>query len=138
MAAPHGNKYALGNTGGRPPVFETPDDLIKEVNAYFAYCVDKGEKVTITGLTLYLGFSSRSSLDDYANKGEEFSYIIKRSKLAVENSYESNGQTIDIFALKNMGWKDSQEITHNLPKGIMNIDPLNDSADNSPTQDSPA
>jgi hypothetical protein len=110
MAASKGNKYALGNDGGRPSTFETPEKLLSQVISYFDYCNESNEKATITGLTLYLGFSSRSSLDDYSSRSEEFSYIIKRSKLAVENSYELSGQTIDIFALKNMGWTDKQEV----------------------------
>lgn len=77
---------------------------------YFEDCVQEKQKVTITGLCLHLGFSSRSSLDDYEKRSDEFSYIIKRCRLAVENSYETNGQTIDIFALKNMGWKDKSEM----------------------------
>ena len=36
-------------------------------------------------------------------------YVIKRAKLAVENSYEMSGGTFDIFALKNMGWRDKVE-----------------------------
>jgi len=113
MAAPKGNNFALGNTGGRPPHFETPEELITACTKYFQDCIDEKEKITVTGLTLDLGFSHRSSLDDYEQKGNEFSYIIKRAKLTVENSYECNGQTIDIFALKNMGWKDQtqQEVT---------------------------
>lgn len=105
-----GNKYALGNNGGRPPYYDTAEDLLKQVQLYFEECETEKIKTTITGLALYLGFASRSSLDDYEAKGEEFSYIIKRSKLAVENGYELNGQTIDIFALKNMGWKDKSEV----------------------------
>lgn len=118
MAAAIGNKYALGNTGGRPAVYATPEELIEEVKAYFDYCKITPEKATITGLTLYLGFSSRSSLDDYTDRNNEFSYIIKRAKLAVENSYELSGQTFDIFALKNMGWRDKTETDLRLPDGM--------------------
>jgi len=38
-----------------------------------------------------------------------FSYIIKNAMLVVENSYEMSGNNFDIFALKNMGWKDKHE-----------------------------
>lgn len=110
MAAPKGNKFALGNKGGRPAVYNTPDELRDAIEEFFDYCNETNEKATITGLALYLGFSSRSSLDDYINRGNEFSAVIKRGKLAVENSYELSGQTIDIFALKNMGWSDRHEI----------------------------
>jgi hypothetical protein len=48
------------------------------------------------------------------NRKKSFSYIVKRAKLAVENSYELAGQTIDIFALKNMGWKDKSEVDNNI------------------------
>jgi hypothetical protein len=109
MAAPPGNKFALGNSGGRPKYYDTAEELRDACLQYFDYCKENTEKATITGLSLYLGFAARSSLDDYEEKGDEYSYIIKRARLAVENSYELSGQTIDIFALKNMGWKDRTE-----------------------------
>lgn len=109
MAAPKGNKYALGNTGGHPPKFKSVEELAAKVNDFFEYCVNDKIKPTITGLTLYLGFAARSSLDDYVLKSDQYAYIIRRAKLAVENSYELSGQTIDIFALKQMGWKDKTE-----------------------------
>lgn len=111
MSAAKGNKYALGcTTNGRPAKFKTEEELQNKIIEFFDYCKEEKEKPTITGLTLYLGFESRSSLDDYCKRKQVFSYIIKRAKLAVENSYELHGETIDIFALKNMGWKDKQEI----------------------------
>lgn len=107
------NKYATGYITGRPPHFETPEELHAKAIEYFETCVRDKEKVTITGLCLFLGFASRSSLDDYEKRNDGFSYIVKRCRLAVENSYEKGGQTIDIFALKNMGWKDKSEVDNN-------------------------
>jgi hypothetical protein len=112
LAAPEGNKFALGNNGGRPPVFATPQELMEKVIAYFDHCEKLKIKSTVTGIALYLGFDSRQSFYDYEQK-EEFSYITKRAKLAVENGYELAGQSIDIFALKNMGWKDKTEVDQN-------------------------
>src|SRR5436190_4378779 len=112
MAEPKGNKYALGANSGRPAHYSTPDELEAATLAYFDWCTDTSTKSTVTGLALHLGFCSRSSFDDYEKRNNEFSYIIKRSKLAIENSYELSGQTIDIFALKNMGWKDKSETEH--------------------------
>jgi len=109
MAAPKGNKYALGNSG-KPPMYGSPESLAAKINEYFEECNTNKEKVTITGLALYAGFCTRKSLDDYEDRGDVYLYIIKRAKLAVEHSYEINGNTIDIFALKNMGWKDNQGI----------------------------
>lgn len=111
MAAPKGNKFALGLTNnGRPPMYESPEGLKLKCIEYFEYCQKNDEKITVTGLALYLGFESRQSLFAYGNK-KDFSYITKRAKLVVENSYENSGQTIDIFALKNMDWKDKSEVT---------------------------
>ena len=110
MAAPKGNKFALGlTTNGRPPTFATPEDLEKKCNEYLVYCVENEEKPTITGMTLFVGFCSRASWDDY-DKRQDFSYIVKRAKMTIENSYEVSGGTFDIFALKNMGWKDKSEV----------------------------
>lgn len=119
--------------GGRPPHFDTPEALETAVNDYFEWV--KGERgtiagpdgklhdvwnrepepVTITGLCLYLGFESRNSLYDYAKRGQ-FSGIIKKAQLRVEHAYENKLSTFEkptgpIFALKNMGWTDKQEIS---------------------------
>jgi hypothetical protein len=97
--------------GGRPRIYETPDELETAIDAYFEG--SERDEITITGLALYLGFESRQSLYDY-EKDPRFSYIIKRAKLRVEMNYEmrlnSNSCTGAIFALKNMGWRDKTEV----------------------------
>ncbi len=119
MPAPKGNKFALGlTTTGQPPAFKSPAEMEAKCFDYFKYCIEEEEKPTITGLTLYVGFCSRSSWDDYKKK-KEYSYIVKRSNLTVQNSYEKSGSTFDIFALKNMGWKDKSEQDLNI-KGELN------------------
>lgn len=81
------------------------------IDEYF----ENEETITITGLALYLGFESRQSFYDY-EENELFSYTIKRARLRVENGYEKmlhrqEGQvTGPLFALKNLGWTDRQEI----------------------------
>ncbi len=95
----------------RPRVYDSPDELQAAVDEYFENT--RQEDVTITGLALHLGFESRQSFYDY-EKNDAFSYIIKRARLKVELAYEwrlnSNSCTGAIFALKNMGWKDKQEV----------------------------
>ena len=108
MAAAKGNKYALGNNGGRPPHYETAEHLKEKIEQFFNFCMRNKEKPTITGLALYLGFESRQSIEDYIKK-DEFTYTLKRAKLTVEYYYEKHGETIDIFALKQMGWRDKIE-----------------------------
>jgi hypothetical protein len=45
---------------------------------------------------------------------------------------ESKNPTGAIFALKNFGWTDRQEIKHELPSTFLNLDPLADApSDNS-------
>lgn len=98
---------------GRPLTYDTPDDLQKAIDEYFAQITEAKGIITVTGLALYLGFDSRQSVYDYKER-EEFSYIIKRALLMVENSYEirvcGNNPTGPIFVLKNMGWKDKSEV----------------------------
>jgi len=46
------------------------------------------EKVTITGLVLYLGFCDRSSFYKYGEK-EVFRHTIKKAHSRIENHYEN-------------------------------------------------
>lgn len=97
------------HAGGRPPKFETVDQLKTACDEYVA---SNPGRLTITGLAMWLGFCDRQSLYDYEKK-PEFTCIIKEARLAVENDYEislrSPSVTGAIFALKNMGWKDKTE-----------------------------
>ena len=114
--------------GGRPALFTSPEELQAKIDHYFdgghnfrTIIIGKApnqEKVelpviTITGLAHYLGFESRQSFYDY-EKNDKFSYIIKRARLRIEMNYEESLQlmapTGSIFALKNMGWKDTQSV----------------------------
>ena len=72
---------------GRPPLFNTPEELQDAIQDYFDYCKPKiedgelkslGESITITGIALYLGFESRQSFYDY-EKHDQYSYIIKKA-----------------------------------------------------------
>lgn len=120
---------------GRPRVFETEDDLHDAVEGYFEYIkgdfhyetdpddeskdvkvTDRyAETPTLTGLALHLGFESRQSIYDYEKNGE-FSYTIKRARLRIEAFYEqallSRAAVGAIFALKNFGWSDRQQVDH--------------------------
>jgi len=115
---------------GRPPMFESPEKLQEKIDEYFKegvtvkkvvigkapnnYTIDV-EVPTISGLAHYIGFESRQSFYDYENK-PEFTYTIKKVRLFIEQHYEEmlqTGNTIGaIFALKNFGWNDKQQILH--------------------------
>jgi hypothetical protein len=142
------------NLGGRPPLYNTPEELEAKIAEYFESVKPKtvdnpdgtvttffGEPVTISGLAFYLGFESRQSFYDQ-DKREGFSYLIKKYRLKVESEYEKSLQSKNpagsIFALKNMGWKDTQEIKHEVQKSFFNLDPLADDSPNpSASEDSP-
>lgn len=102
---------------GRPPRFETPEQMEDAIEAYYADCKDRGVPLTMTGLTLAIGFESRSSLVDYQARDEKFSHTIKRARLKVELSVEermlsSTGVVAGIIfnAKNNFGWRDRSEI----------------------------
>lgn len=116
MAAPFGNKYAAGiENSGRPPLYESAELMLEKIIEYFDQAKEGSFKTTITGLCLFLGFESRQSFYDYEDK-EEFSYIVKRARLVIENIYEErlgdSSCTGAIFALKNMDWHDKSETQH--------------------------
>jgi hypothetical protein len=93
-------------------LFKTDKDLQEAVDAYFD---EVGDSPTVTGLAFHLGFTSRQSFYDYENN-EIHSYTIKRARVRIENAYETrlhgNSNAGAIFALKNFGWSDKQEIEH--------------------------
>ena len=100
--------------GGRPLKFENAEQMQKLIDKYFAETPD--DEITITGLALALD-TDRKTLINYENR-DEFFNTIKKAKTIVENSYEralrKNGRTGEIFALKNFGWTDKQEIDSNV------------------------
>ena len=100
---------------GRPRKFDTPEEMQREITAYFDVCKSKDYLPTICGLALALGFTSRQSLLDYEGYSDQFFDAIKRAKLQIEEGYERHlikGRNAagPIFALKNFNWKDHQDI----------------------------
>ncbi len=98
---------------GRPLDYQTVEELQSAVKEYFQTETDH---ITITGLALFLGFNSRQSLINYEER-PEYMDTVKKAKLFIENSYENGllggkNPIGFIFALKNFGWADRQEIKH--------------------------
>lgn len=95
-------------------LFESVQALREKVDAYFAECDLKKDPYTITGLAVYLE-TSRQSLINYEDRPEFFD-TIKGAKDKVEAYAEkrlfSGNATGPIFALKNFGWSDKQELEH--------------------------
>ena len=122
---------------GRPPMFESANQMQKLIDDYFEECNgkpfldEKGNPMrnkygkiirddrrpyTITGLALALGFTSRQALLNYEGK-EEFVDTILRAKARVERYaeerlYDKDGANGAKFSLANnfKGWSEKQQI----------------------------
>jgi len=97
--------------------YKSAKELQLKIDEYIEICTGDPEKqipMTFTGLAYHLGFCERRSLNDYAKRKDELSTPIKRAMLRIEQSYEEalrgNNSTGSIFALKNRGWTDKQEV----------------------------
>ena len=91
---------------------------------YFEKCKDDGRPYSVTGLALALKMCDKSVLYDYRDRYEPFASMVKQAILMVENQHEESLSTRhsctgNIFALKNMGWSDKQEIETNLRGDIV-------------------
>lgn len=99
---------------GRPRIIDSPEQMLEAGNAYFAECKANEAPILITGLALALGLSGREALSEYGRRAE-FSATVKELKTVCENYAENklfsgNNPTGAIFALKNYGWADKQDI----------------------------
>ena len=116
------------HAGGRPRKFKTVEEMSDAIDAYFDETAF--DKITITGLALHLGFTSRADLINYEGYSDEFHYTIKTAKLFVENAYEqdlrSKGGSGPIFALKNFDWKDKHDVKHEGGINIVYFDKAHD------------
>lgn len=115
---------------GRPPKYETAEQMQTAIDRYFEDC--KGEPIigddgmpildkygqpfiinshppTVTGLALALGFTSRRALLDYQGRGE-FIHTVLRAKARIEayaeeRLFDRDGQRGAEFSLKyNFRW----------------------------------
>lgn len=100
---------------GQPKYYETPEAMQEAIDAYFADCAANQEPITITGLALWLGFTSRQSLLHYEGYSKEFFDTVRKAKMRVENAYEkrliARGNSGDVFALKNFDWTDTSTVS---------------------------
>lgn len=111
--------------GGRPPHYDTPEKMQAVIDNFFEDSRENDEPLTITGLALALGFLDRRSIYDYEERGK-FSYVVKRARLKIEHHAEKlllsrpSNSAGPIFALKNYGWTDKQEIEHSASDELLN------------------
>lgn len=117
----------MANKVGRPPKWESPEELQTLIDKYFELCEAKDELPFITEMCVYLD-TSRKVLLEYENK-KEFSNAIKRAKAKCEAAIEKNmltnkfNATASIFNLKNnYGWEERTKVdnTHSVDEETRN------------------
>lgn len=81
------SEYEGENLGGRPRLYDTPEQFDEAVNLYIENCYMRHEPLSITGMSLSLGFCSVKTLYNYANY-EGFTESVLRARTMVEYSYE--------------------------------------------------
>ena len=143
MAAPKGNKFAVGNPGTRK-TFETVEELQAAIDVYFEECdsryievYDKQSKTvkeiskpipyTIEGLCLVLGVGRETLLNYEKQPGyEDYFDTIKEAKLKIQKNKVERGldgessAPVTIFDLKNNhGYKDKSEHDHTVKLSLV-------------------
>ena len=131
------SRMATTKTAGRPPKYKSKEEMQQKIDKYFQDCEgtvlknddgsifkDKNgnpviigaKPLTMTGLALALGFSSRQSLLNYKAK-KEFMDTITRARARVEQFaeeclFDKNTANGAKFSLANNfeGWKEKQDI----------------------------
>ena len=122
-AAPLGNRFAAGWgwKSGRPPKYETPEQMLPLIQEYFDMVTTKTGicKPTISGLIFHLGFADRSAWYKYMEK-QEFRHTLKKVETFIEACYEQHLHNFNwagaAFALRNIRgeyWKDETTVNNN-------------------------
>jgi hypothetical protein len=103
------------HAGGRPRLYNSPEEMQEAIDKYFAYCEERDKPKTMQGLANALGME-RHGLLNYADRDEFYSTVKNARDIVtaeIEEKLLKSGQpTIGcIFWLKNnAGWVDKQEI----------------------------
>lgn len=140
--------------GGRPPKYKSKEEIQEKIDAYFTECkgtvmLDKDGRpitdkygnviyvgkrpVTITGLALALGFTSRQALLNYQAK-KEFVDTVTRAKAVVEmyteeRLFDKDGANGAKFSLANnfSGWKEKQHVEADVNRDVtINVELIDD------------
>lgn len=90
--------------------YKTPEELQAAIDAYFV----NETRPTMSGLSRFLGFKKRDTLYAYKSR-DGFGDVVTDARLRIEQYYEENlmdkTRVIgSIFALKQLGWRDRQDV----------------------------
>jgi len=99
---------------------------------------------TLHGICLFFGVSTaylRAFKSQERAGKEDFLTVIAQIEETIYNQ-KFSGAAAGFFNAniisRDLGLADKSQITHDIQKGILSIDPLDDTANNGPTEDSPA
>ena len=92
----------------------TPSQAQKLIDGFFNHCDHAEKPYTVTGLAVALD-TSRQSLCEWVERGDELGAVVERAKTRVEHYLEellltARNPVGTIFALKNHGWSDRQQL----------------------------
>lgn len=117
MAAPKGNKYALGNKGPAPSLY-TQEFIENEAKA-FVYWFSKPENIYFKRFALERGYPP-DALADFAKKSEVFSraYLFAKEwqecKIVEGALFNKLNSNFAKFAMSNLSsWSDKQQVSGN-------------------------
>ena len=103
--------------------FSDPQTLMALADYHVEQCRAEERQITYSGMLKALGLNSRQALHKIANYSEEWSEAVDYARLLIAESYEKdlrgNNATGPIFALKQLGWSDRQEIDHTSSDGSL-------------------
>ena len=100
-------EYRYIKNGAKPPTYKSPEDMLFMVNQYatdgceiksvFAGTaankrIIQTRRLSLYGLALHLGFSSRKQMNNYADNHPEYADVIRYGRTLVAQYYESLGQ----------------------------------------------
>lgn len=91
---------------------DVPDKKDASITIKQKICDREPEPATLTGLALYLGFTSLEAFEAYEQSGH-FAAQLKLGRLMIEAEYEKRlhyqSATGAIFALKTLGWNEHHQ-----------------------------
>lgn len=155
MGAPTGNQFwKLRSKHGRDKLFESPELLWEAATEYFDWCEEnplieidfrgkdcdrvelpKMRVFTLQGLCIYLDCNTayfRNFKNQEREDIKDFSSVITRIEEIIYNNKFSGAASgffnANIIA-RDLGLADKSEFKHEIPAGILNLDPLDDQTD---------
>lgn len=118
---------------GRPPKWETVEELENDVERYIAHCIETEDLVNKTGFAVFLGCSKDTVYEYLGNKGKDFSDAIKKlitfgEQQCIKKCFTANTQIAGtVFLMKNLHkYSDKHEVeTNNKTELTINGEAIN-------------